>query len=72
MYYVDIPEFKAEMVRKNYNITSLSQKMGVCRETVSRVLNGENPTYPFMCKSMEILEMSKEKAVDIFFATKLT
>lgn len=72
MYFVNIPELKAEMGRKDYNITSLSQKMGVCRETVSRVLNGENPTYPFMCKSMEALEMSKEKAIDIFFASKLT
>mgnify|MGYP000579277775 CR=1 FL=1 len=72
MYYVNVLEFKAEMARNNYNITTLSHKMGVCRETVSRVLNGENPTYPFMCKSMEILKLPKEKAADIFFATKLT
>ncbi len=72
MYVVNISEFKAEMARKNYSITSLSQKMGVCRETVSRVLHGENPTYPFMCKSMEVLNISKEKAIDIFFASKLT
>lgn len=72
MYYVDIPELKAQMARKAYNITTFSQKMGVCRETVSRVLNGENPAYPFMCKSMEVLELSKEDAMNIFFASKLT
>ena len=72
MYYVDIPELKAQMARKDYNITTFSQKMGVCRETVSRVLSGENPTYPFMCKSMEVLELSKERAMNILFASKLT
>lgn len=72
LYYVNIPEFKAEIARNGYNITSLSKKMGMCRETVSRVLNGENPTYPFMCKSMEVLKLSKEKAISIFFAERLT
>lgn len=72
MYYVNIPEFKAEMVRKNYNITSLSKKMGVSRPTITRVLKGENPTYLFMCKSIDALNISKERAADIFFTSELT
>ena len=72
MYYVNIPEFKAEMVRKNYNITSLSEKMGVCRATTARVLKGENPTYHFICESIKALDLSKERALEIFFADKLT
>lgn len=72
MYYVNIPELRAEMGRQNLNISTLSRKMGVSRETVTNVLKGQNPTYPFICKSIEALGMTKQKAMNIFFATNLT
>jgi len=72
MYYVNIPELRAEMGRQNLSISALSRKMGVSRETVNNVLKGQNPTYPFICKSIDALGITKSKALDIFFAIKLT
>lgn len=71
VYNVNISELKAEMGRKGFNITSLSKQMGVCRETVSRVLKGENPTYPFMCKCIKALALSETEAMQIFFSKNL-
>ena len=72
MYCVNIPELRAEMGRQNLSVSALSRKMGVSRETVNNVLKGQNPTYPFICKSIDALGITKGKALDIFFAPKLT
>lgn len=68
MYYVNIPELRAEMARQGYNQSSFAAATGFCRETIGRVLNGENPTYPFMCRCMEVLNLSSERGAQIFFA----
>ena len=68
---VNIPKLKSIMVLKSYNITSLSQKMGVSRNTLSAVFNGKNPSYPIMCKIIEALELKDETAGEIFFDSNL-
>ena len=71
-YYVNINELKAELARKGYNISSFSDALGASRSTVSAVLNGKKPTYEFMQRTMQILELDTERGMAIFFATKLT
>ena len=70
-YKVDLAELRAAMGRKNLNIQSLSEKMGVSRYTVAIVLDGKNPSYAFMTKAIVALELSSDDVTRIFFAPYL-
>lgn len=70
-YKVDLPEVKAIMARKGYNIGTLAAEMGVSRDTVSAFLKGKNPTYQIMCKLMDALDIDLTLANAIFFAQDL-
>lgn len=73
MYTVDIPKLRGKMGEKGYNITSLSQKIGVNRNTMSSYL--EHPaTIPYgkIAALAEILCDTRQECVDVFFAVVLT
>ena len=71
-YRVDILKLKSTMILEGFNtIGDFAQALGVTRNTVSAVFNGKNPTYSVMCAMAEKLELTTEKAAEIFFACDL-
>lgn len=72
-YKTDVKELKKLMVEKNVDtITELSARTGVGRDTLSKVLSGKiNPSFEVMAKIASSLDMSSEKAGEIFFAKDL-
>jgi len=71
-YKVNILEFKAAMAKRGFNMGQMAAHMGVSRNTLSAVLHGKNPTYPFMCRAIQALGVDKQTALVIFFSDELT
>lgn len=69
--FVNILKLKSIMALKGFNITTLSEKMGISRNTLSAIFNGKNPSYPIMCKIVETLNIEEKTAGEIFFAINL-
>lgn len=73
MYKVNITELSKEMVGKGYNQTSLAKAIGIGRDTLRKYFKncGKMPYY-IILKIVEVLELSRDKAVENFFTEELT
>ena len=72
MVFVDVPKVRGKMAEKGYNITSLSDLLGINRNTLTLYLEtpGKMP-YGVVSKMAEILCDDPNDAISIFFATDL-
>lgn len=73
MVFVDVPKVRGKMAEKGYTITSLSQVLGISRNTLTTYL--ETPSkmpYGVVSKMAEILCDTSSDATTIFFCQKLT
>ena len=69
MVFVDVPKLRGKMAERGYNITSISEDVGVNRNTMSSYL--ENPgkmPYSVVAKLADILCDTRSEAAGIFFA----
>jgi transcriptional regulator with XRE-family HTH domain len=68
-YKTDTKALRKLMVEKDINtITELSEKTGLSRDTISRVLRGrKQPSAHVMDRLVSVLEICPEKAGTIFF-----
>lgn len=73
-YKIDTNELRKLMIDKGINsITELSEKSGVGRDTLSRLMRGKiKPSFGVILKIANALEMSPETAGRIFFYHELT
>lgn len=72
MAHVNIPKVRGKMAEKGYTITSLSEALGISRNTLSTYL--ETPSkfpYNVVSKLADILCDDAEEATNIFFAADL-
>lgn len=72
MAFVDVPKVRGKMAEKGYTITSLSQVLGISRNTLTTYL--ETPSkmpYGVVSKMAEILCDTSSDATTIFFAKNL-
>ena len=72
IYEVDTLKLKSKIVLKGYNITTFANKLGISRDTLSKILNGKKPTYPIMDIIINELDLEKHEIAEIFFKQKLT
>lgn len=73
MYTVDLPKLRGKMGEKGYNITSLSRKVGVNRNTLSNYFaNPATIPYGKIAALAETLCDNRQECVDIFFAVELS
>lgn len=70
--HVDVPKVRGKMAEKGYNLTSLSEKLEISRNTMASYL--ENPgkiPYSTISKLASILCDDNDEAANIFFAADL-
>jgi len=74
MYRVDTIALRKMMLDRNITtICALSNRSGVGRDTLGRIINGEIvPSTKIMYQIAEALEMTANQAGECFFAQKLT
>lgn len=70
-YIIDVARIRSKMGLLGLNIGNLSDKMGVSRDTVSKILHGQKPTYTSICKMVQALDLSPHDAESIFFVPNL-
>lgn len=69
MIRVDVPKLRGKMAEKGFTITSISDEIGVNRNTFSGYLeHPEKMTYSVIAALAELLCDSYEEACKIFFA----
>lgn len=69
MVFVDVPKLRGKMAERGYNITSISEHVGVNRNTMSSYLeNPEKMPYSVVAKLADILCDTRSEACGIFFA----
>lgn len=69
MVFVDVPKLRGKMAERGYNITSISEDIGVNRNTMSSYLeNPEKMPYSVVAKLADILCDTWSEAAGIFFA----
>lgn len=72
MYSVDIPRVKGKMAERGYNITTLANKLGVSRNTMSSYLsNPKTIPYDKLSLMATILCEGSDEAASIFFTPDL-
>lgn len=73
IYKTDVIELKKIMVEKKLDkIVDLSEKSGIARNTLAKVINGDiQPSSNVMDKLVDTLEIAPEKAGIIFFNPNL-
>lgn len=73
MTIVDGNLLKAKIVENGYNISTIAEAIGVDRNTISNIINGNSkPSYSVMNSLYHELRLSSEEATRIFFEKKLT
>lgn len=72
MLHVDVPRVRGKMAERGFTITSLSEQLGINRNTLSSYLDvpGKMP-YSIVSDMAAILCDTEREAVDIFFAPDL-
>lgn len=72
MVHVDVPKVRGKMAERGFNITSVSEKLGISRNTFSAYLEtpGKMP-YSVISDLAAILCDTTEEAKNIFFADDL-
>lgn len=69
---IDVRLLRSKMAYHGYNNVKLAEEIGVSRETVSNLLNGDNkPSYPVMNAIYYTLELTPEEGSAIFFNSDL-
>lgn len=69
MVFVDVPKLRGKMAERGYNITSISEDVGVNRNTMSSYLeNPEKMPYSVVAKLADILCDTRSEVAGIFFA----
>ncbi len=72
MAYIDVPKVKGKMAERGYTISSLAEKLGINRNTLSSYLDSPEKTpYNVVSRMAEVLCDSSEEASAIFFAYDL-
>lgn len=72
MICIDVSRVKGKIAENNLNLTVLSKKLGISRNTLSLYLKYPSKIpYKIMAEMAEILCVSKEEAASIFFANNL-
>ena len=72
MVRVDVPKVKGKMAEHGFTITSLAEKLGINRNTLSAYLDApEKMPYAVVADMAEILCDTTEEASSIFFAQTL-
>lgn len=72
MACVDVPRVKGKMAERGFTITSLSEKLGVDRNTLSAYLkNPKKMPYEVVSNMAGLLCDTTEEASSIFFASDL-
>ena len=72
MAYIDVPKVKGKMAEHGYTISSLAEKLGINRNTLSSYLETlEKTPYNVVSRMAETLCDSSEEASSIFFAHDL-
>ena len=72
MACIDIPRVKGKMAERGFTITSLSERLGVDRNTLSSYLKTpEKMPYAVVSNMASLLCETSEEASSIFFATDL-
>lgn len=73
-YTVNTKELRKIMIDKNISsIAELSEKSGVGRATLSKMINGQvQPSFGVLLKVADALSMSPETAGKVFFYRELT
>ena len=66
---MNVNKLRAKIIENGINITILAQRMGIDRSTLYRKINskGETLTVKEANLIVEILKLTEEEAVDIFF-----
>lgn len=73
MYTVDVPKVKGKMGEKGYNISSLSRKINVNRNTLTNYFNNPGAIpYEKLSAMASLLCDDSAECAKIFFAQKLT
>lgn len=68
----NVNKLKAKMVEQGYTSRTLSYEIGVCETTLRTKINGKSDfTLNESLKIKEILHLSTDDYLDIFFGTKL-
>lgn len=68
-----VNELKAEIVRNGMTLEKFADKVGLARTTLWRRLSNPNELTLIEIRAMaEVLQLSKEKIVDIFFTEKVS
>lgn len=69
---MNFPELKAAMARKNINIPLLAEMLKISKKTIYSRFSGETDfSLSEIRKIAEILELSSEEILIIFFAEKV-
>jgi predicted transcriptional regulator len=69
MVFVDVPKLRGKMAERGYSITSISEDIGVNRNTMSSYLeNPEKMPYSVVAKLADILCDTRSEAAGIFLA----
>lgn len=72
MITIDVHKVRGKMAERGFNIMSMSNRLGISRNTLSSYL--ENPAktpYSIVSSMADILCDTKEEATNIFFASDL-
>ncbi|MGX7105589.1 helix-turn-helix domain-containing protein [Globicatella sanguinis] len=68
MLVINSDLLKAKIAEKGYNIGTLAEAIGVDRDTISNMINGNNkPSYPVMNGIYYTLKLNPYEATSIFF-----
>lgn len=72
MVHIDVPRVKGKMAERGFTITSLAEKLGINRNTLSSYLEmPEKTPYSVVSNMAKVLCDTTEEASAIFFATDL-
>lgn len=72
IYTINVPELKGRIVAKGYNNTSFAEAINVSRNTLTNYLRQPDMIpYVVMIKTINVLNLSENQILDIFFANNL-
>ena len=72
MVHIDVPKVQDKMAERGYNVTSLSNHLGISRGTLKSYLeNPEKTPYGVISEMATVLCDNSQEAAAIFFASDL-
>ena len=65
---LNVKELRIEMAKADIRSDAeLARKAGIANMTISRLMSGRIPSYDTMRKIIDVLNLSAQRTVDIFF-----